>query len=163
MKHLLKENKGIYYCLDEIPKISKNEIIDLISKIKKTSDDRSRVCMHKNVNERFHEMFIVLKKNCYIRPHKHLKKSESMSVIDGEADAIIFDDKGRVTQKIELGNYISGKEFYYRMSSNTYHMLLVKSETFVFHEATEGPFIKNDTIFPEWAPTTYKKSFIDSI
>ena len=69
----------------------------------------------------------------------------------------------RVTQKIELGNYISGKEFYYRMSSNTYHMLLVRSETFVFHEATEGPFIKNDTIFPEWAPTTYKKSFFDSI
>ena len=70
-----------------------------------------------------------------------------MSVIDGEADAIIFDDKGKVTKKIELGNYISGKEFYYRISSNTYHMLLVKSETFVFHEATEGPFIKNDTTF----------------
>ena len=117
MKHLVKENEGIYYCLDEIPKISKNEIIDLISKTKKTSGDRSRVCMHKNINERFHEMFIVLLKNCYIRPHKHLKKSESLSVIDGEADAIIFDDKGKVTKKIELGNYISGKEFYYRISS----------------------------------------------
>ena len=163
MKHLVKENEGIYYCLDEIPKISKNEIIDLISKTKKTLGDRSRVCVHKNVNERFHEMFIVLLKDCHIRPHKDLKKPESMPIIDGEADAIIFDDKGKVTQKIELSNYISGKEFYYRISSNTYHMLLVKSETFVFHEATEGPFIKNDATFPEWAPTTYKKSFFDSI
>lgn len=31
-------------------------------------------------------------------------------------------------------------------------MLLIRSELFVFHEITEGPFFRESTVFPDWAP-----------
>lgn len=31
-------------------------------------------------------------------------------------------------------------------------MLIIRSETLVFIEAATGPFDKNETVFPSWAP-----------
>jgi hypothetical protein len=33
-----------------------------------------------------------------------------------------------------------------------WHTLIVRSEFLVFHETTNGPFNREDTIFPLWAP-----------
>ena len=163
MKELIKESDEVYYCIDQIPKISKKEILTLLSKAKKNSSNKARICMHKNLNEKIHDMFIVHLKDCYVRPHKHLNKSESMFVIEGEADAIIFDDTGKILQKIELGNYASGKDFCYRINQNIFHMLLIKSEFFIFHENTEGPFNNTETIFAKWAPIKSDKFILESV
>ena len=40
-------------------------------------------------------------------------------------------------------------------------MLIIKSEYFVFHEVTNGPFDKSKTIFPTWAPISYDKEFYE--
>ena len=163
MKELIKESDEVYYCIDQIPKISKKEILTLLSKAKKNFSNKARICMHKNLNEKIHDMFIVHLKDCYVRPHKHLKKSECMFIINGEADAIIFDDNGKILQKIELGNYSSGKDFFYRINNNTFHMLLIKSEFFIFHENTEGPFKSDETVYAKWSPKKHDKFFLDSI
>ena len=31
-------------------------------------------------------------------------------------------------------------------------MLYIHSEYLIFKETTKGPFIRNDTVFPDWAP-----------
>ena len=46
--------------------------------------------MHETIENSIHEMFIVHPYNMYIRPHKHNNKSESMVVISGEAEYIIY-------------------------------------------------------------------------
>ncbi|GIT35004.1 MAG: hypothetical protein Ct9H300mP4_13230 [Gammaproteobacteria bacterium] len=38
------------------------------------------------------------------------------------------------------------------MNTDTYHMLIVRSEFFVFHEVTSGPFDRSSTVLPDWAP-----------
>lgn len=96
-------------------------------------------------------MFIVHKKGAYIRPHKHLSKSESLHVMEGTAYLVVFDDKGEITEIIEMGDFSSGNNFYYRMSGPYYHTLLIKSDYFVFHETTNGPFNRSDTVFAPWA------------
>lgn len=113
---------------------------------------RVRLCAHCAPSERLHEMLIVHARGTYVRPHKHPGKTESTHVIEGEVDVVVLDDAGEVTQVMELGDYGSGKIFYYRMASAAFHTLIIRSPVLVFHETTDGPFDRNDTVFAEWAP-----------
>ena len=47
-------------------------------------------------------MFIALSDETYIRPHKHLNKSESLHVLEGSADVVFFDEKGKITKIIDF-------------------------------------------------------------
>jgi hypothetical protein len=65
-----------------------------------------------------------------------------------------------------MGEFHSGKKFFYRLSGPIYHMLVIRSDFLIFHESTEGPFNREDTIFPEWAPdekSSDLSNFIESI
>ena len=145
-----KVNNEVYYHTDEFSNLEKLDVDFLISKLK--HQKRVRICMHKDLNDDIHEMLIAMKKRVYVRPHKHLGKSESMSVVSGSADAIFFDEEGNIKKVIEMGDYSSGKTFYYRIDKNYFHTLIIKSKTFVFREVVKGPFDKSKTVFAEWSP-----------
>ena len=113
---------------------------------------RIRLCTHPTVDDLLHEMLIVHEKNVYVRPHKHLGKSESFHVIEGDVDVVIFDDAGSVAQMIRMGAYGSGRHFYYRLAEPLFHTLLIRSAVLVFHEVTNGPFRREGTVFAPWAP-----------
>ena len=66
-------------------------------------------------------------------------------------------------KSFKLSDRSTGKPFYHRLNKPIYHMLIIRSDFLVFHEITEGPFIQNDSIFPEWAPKEYDKDFINLI
>jgi cupin fold WbuC family metalloprotein len=114
---------------------------------------RIRLCTHNSPNDLLHEMFIVHARDCYVRPHKHLGKIESMAILEGAADVVLFDDDGKIREVINMGDINSGRQFYYRLSDPIYHTLLIRTDFLVFHEITQGPFLREDTVFPEWAPT----------
>ena len=76
---------------------------------------RVRLCTHLNQDDLLHEMLIVLEKSTYVRPHKHPGKSESTHIIEGLVDVVLFDDDGQIERVISMGDYASGKTFYYRM------------------------------------------------
>ena len=97
-------------------------------------------------------MLIVHGKSTYVHPHKHPGKSESTHIIEGLVDIILFDDDGRIDRVIEMGDYASGKIFYYRIATPIFHTLIIRSDILVFHETTNGPFNKESTIFAPWAP-----------
>lgn len=113
---------------------------------------RVRICAHHDASDHLHEMLIILTRSAYVRPHKHLNKSESVHIIEGEVDVAFFDEKGTVTDVVRLGEYQSGRQFYYRVADPRYHALLIRSEVLVFHETTNGPFRREDTFFAPWAP-----------
>ena len=133
-------------------RVSAHDIDVLKRKAAETERARVRLCAHPGVDDRLHEMFIVHQKGTYVRPHKHLNKSESAHIIDGSVTWVIFDDAGRVTDAIHMGGYGSGQAFYHRMSGPYYHTLLIHSDWLVFHETTTGPFDRADTVFAPWAP-----------
>lgn len=113
---------------------------------------RIRLCAHHDVNDPLHEMIIVHESGCYVRPHKHLGKSESFHVIEGEVDVVIFDEDGAIADVIPMGSYSSGRAFFYRIASPAYHTLLIRSQVLVFHETTSGPFRREQTVFAPWSP-----------
>jgi cupin fold WbuC family metalloprotein len=127
---------------------------------------RIRLCAHRSPNDRLHEMFIVHTQDCYVRPHKHLQKAESMAILEGEVDVVIFHKDGSIRQIIQMGATDTGKILYQRLPEEIYHALIIRTEFLVFHEITEGPFLRENTVFPEWAPAAqseFSKAFIDQI
>ena len=128
---------------------------------------RIRFCSHQGMDEKIHEMFIVHAKDAYVRPHKHINKSESLYLIEGEVDVIFLDDDGQIIKKVEMGPMASGKLFYYRLTDPIYHTFYIKSDLICFYEVTQGPFNREDTIFPSWAPDgsdpSHVVKFMDSL
>ena len=113
---------------------------------------RVRLCTHASPEDRLHEMLIVHERNAYVRPHKHPGKTESTHIIEGLVDVVVFDDEGRIERVIRMGDYANGGIFFYRMASPVFHTLIIRSDFLVFHETTNGPFDREDTVFAPWAP-----------
>ena len=162
-----KINEEVLYTEETITRIALKDIEILKEMAKQNRRKRVRLCAHKNVRDQLHEMLIVHMKNAFVRPHKHLNKSESWHIIEGVADVIIFSDDGNIHDVIKLGDYASGRKFYYRITDPYYHSLLIRSEVVVFHETTSGPFEPEETIFAPWSPdereTEDVKTFIRDI
>jgi len=145
-------NEEVAFATEAVVKVSQEEIAALKRKSGTTARKRTRFCAHRDMDDQLHEMLIALKRDTYIRPHKHLSKSESFHIIEGEVDVVVFDDAGNATDVIRMGDYQSGLIFYYRLSEPCYHTLHIRSETLVLHETTNGPFQPSDTTFAPWAP-----------
>ena len=146
------QNREVAYSEDIIPTL-RNSNVDDLKKLSLLNDrKRIRLCTHNNLEAKLHEMFIIHHQDTYVRPHKHIGKSESTHIIEGLVDIIIFDDDGRIEQVINMGDYSSGKIFYFRMEKPYFHTLIIRSEVLVFHEITNGPFDLNTTIFAHWSP-----------
>lgn len=149
---LRRINPEVYFSGEDFIGLSRRDIVSLKKAALKNKRRRARLCAHKSIKDRLHEMFVVHARGAYVRPHKHLNKSESLHVIEGKADLFIFDRKGKINKIIKLGEYGSGRNFYYRISRPLYHSLLIRSKFFVFHEAINGPFRKFDNIPAPWSP-----------
>jgi cupin fold WbuC family metalloprotein len=145
-------NNEVYYTDGLLVTVNNEDITSL--KIKSHVNPRKRVrfCAHQDTESIVHEMIIIHERGIYVRPHKHIGKSESFHIIEGIADVVIFDNNGAITDVIEMGDFTSGRVFYYRLSKALYHSLLIRSEMLVFHEVTSGPFKRVDTQFAPWAP-----------
>ena len=152
MMQLRQFNDEVLYAVDPVVRVGRTDISELIQRVEHVARKRARICAHRDVADKLHEMLIVHTRDTYVRPHKHLGKSESFHLIEGAADVVVLDDQGNIADVITMGDYSSGKTFYYRMADPLYHTLLIRSEVIVFHEVTNGPFDRSDTLFAPWAP-----------
>jgi len=147
-----KHNPEVVYTTDTLPLIGSNDVAFLKEEAAKNPRERMRICVHTGPEDVLHEMFILHKKGCYVRPHRHNSKAESLMVLEGEVDLFTFDDQGKILEVVPLASYGNSKPFFYRMQKPTYHSLLIKSENLVFLETTSGPFTAEGSTFPAWAP-----------
>ncbi|HUQ69217.1 MAG TPA: WbuC family cupin fold metalloprotein [Planctomycetaceae bacterium] len=113
---------------------------------------RSRLCLHASADDLTQEMVICLLRDCYIRPHRHVAKSESFLMLSGRLTVVLFDDTGRVTQRIRLEQPGGQGAYFFRLSVPVWHAVVVDSEYAVFHETTTGPFVPGATELAAWAP-----------
>ena len=118
---------------------------------------KSRICSHLSTNDKIHEMIIFHKKGAYVRPHKHLNKLESFHLISGEVSIIFFNNYGSPIKVVRMGEYSSGKIFYYKLFKSCFHTVLIEKDV-LFHEVTSGPHVKRQTIFAKWSPDENNKS-----
>lgn len=147
-----KINNEIFYPASAQLLVSSESIRFLKQQAIESPRRRARLCAHLAAEDSLHEMLIVLANSSYVRPHLHLNKVESLHIIEGEATLFLFAQEGTVEDEVELGDYRSGKSFYYRIAEPRYHMLLIRSPFVVCHEVTNGPFRAEDTVYAPWSP-----------
>ena len=150
--NLHKINEEVFIAEDGIVQIGANEIEFLKRQALSSPRKRARICAHKSKDDLLHEMVIVISAASYIHPHRHLNKSESFHIIEGEVDVVVFDNAGAIADVIELGSLGSGRSFYYRLSESIFHTLLIRTDFLVVHEVTNGPFARDGTVLAPFAP-----------
>lgn len=152
MPNLKMMTTEAYQATDKIVHLSDRVFDFLGTAIHKSPRKRTRICTHRSVNEKLHEMFVIYNKATYVRPNKHLGKDESVYVLKGEADFIFFDDAGAPTQVVRMGSSGDGLAYYCRVPAEVYHTIIMRSEEIVLFEGTPGPFNPAETLYADWAP-----------
>lgn len=147
-----EHNKEVWITAESVVTVNRADIEQLRNRALQNARRRMRLCAHPCADSKVHEMLIVHARETYVRPHKHLDKSESFHVVEGTADVLVFSDSGAVQRVISMGDYASGRVFYYRLAEPLYHSLIITSDVIVFHEVTNGPFVRSATVFAPWAP-----------
>ena len=150
--NLVKVTDEVFYAKDSPITFGVAEISFLKNAAKKSVRQRARICTHSSPDSLIHEMFIGITSRSYIRPHKHLTKTESFFVIEGEVDIIMLDDLGNIVAVTELGESGGTKSSYFKMVEHLFHTLILRSEFLILHEVTNGPFIPNESISAPFAP-----------
>ena len=131
----------------------REESLDKIRQAAKSAPlRRSRYCLHHDNEDQVHEMIIAFCRDSYVRPHKHLQKTESFHVIEGELVVVFFDDNGNQVDRLKMGTKQQGGPFIYRLACDMWHTVIALTDSVIIHETTCGPFIKEESIFPIWAP-----------
>ncbi len=113
---------------------------------------RARLCLHSGPDDPLHEMIIAFRRDSYVAPHRHLGKSESFHVIEGEIEVVFFDDHGAVTSRLVLSAAHPASPRVYRLRAACWHTVIVRSDWAVIHETTNGPFRPVETETAPWAP-----------
>ena len=130
--------------------IDKKKLDELKILAQKDPNKRARICLHKNDEEMVQEMIIAFCKDSYIRPHRHIDKSESYHIIEGRIEIIFYNDNGIEIDKVVLSDKIDEHPFLFRISNSAWHTVVPKSDFVIIHEVTKGPFNKNSSEFPDW-------------
>jgi len=113
---------------------------------------RCRLCAHPGPDAAQQEMLIVMHGESYVRPHRHFGKTETLTVLEGEAEALIFDEAGDIAQVLRMTPYGQGGRFFYRMPERVFHGLVFRTEWLVYLETTSGPFDPARSEGAPWAP-----------
>lgn len=150
--NLRKLNDEVFIALDPIVQWGDQEIAFVKRTALASPRKRARICAHKTNDDPLHEMIIAISAESYIHPHRHIGKSESFHIVEGEVDVAVFNEAGAIVDVIELGEPGSGRRFFYRMSQSAFHTLLIVSKILVVHEVTNGPFARDRTVLAPFAP-----------
>ena len=146
------ESDEVLYTASRITPVRRADIEALEAKAAGNARRRVRLCAHESPASALHEMLIIHERDAYARPHKHVGKGESLHIVKGRVDLVLFTERGEIDEAIGLGDYASGKTFYVRLDEPIFHTFVIRSDVLVFHETTQGPFDRSATAFAPWAP-----------
>ena len=143
MSTVIRNNQDTIY-------IDRKKLEELKILAQKDPNKRARICLHKDDEEMVQEMIIAFCKDSYIRPHRHIDKSESYHIIEGRIEIIFYNDNGIEIDKVILSDKMDEHPFLFRISNSDWHTVVPKSDFVIIHEVTKGPFNKNSSEFADW-------------
>lgn len=150
--HLTRLSSDVYLAARPVVAIGAEDVAVLAKAVDESSRGRVRINMHPGADDPLHDMIIAIRQDSYIRPHKHLNKSETFHLVQGVVDVITFNDGGEIQEIVQLAAAAPPRAFCYRMSAPLFHTLVIRSSLLVVHEITSGPFRPEDTVFADFAP-----------
>lgn len=154
--------EGVYFPRRGDVRLNVEDVDRLKEEARRARLGRARICTHPRVDAPVHEMIVAQTGQTYIRPHRHLGRSESTFVMEGKFDLVVFNELGKVEEVVPMGDPTSGRSFYYRMDEPRFHTLDIRSDCIVIHEATQGPFRHEDNEVAAWSPMASDAKGIDA-
>ncbi len=142
-----------FVCKEETVEVGEEELGLLKRAALQDPLRRARLCLHHDHNDKVQEMVIAFCQDSYVRPHRHVNKSESFHIIEGKLAIIFFDKEGHITRRVKMERCGNAHAFLYRSSNNAWHAVVPLSEFVIIHETATGPYRKEGTEFPSWAPS----------
>lgn len=143
---------SVVFLRQEIAEIGRDQVGRVKCAAKASPRSRARICLHHDVDDGVQQMVIAFYRDAYVRPHRHLGKSESYHLIEGELELVFFDDAGEPSRRVRMSPLGDGGTFLYRLSNSLWHTFLPLSEFVVIHEISEGPFRDEGSEFAPWGP-----------
>ena len=86
MEHIYRKNPGVFVANGPIACISKSDLARIKEDACVAPMRRSRICAHTSADDPVQERIIAMCRDSYIAPHRHVGKTESFHVIEGQAD-----------------------------------------------------------------------------
>lgn len=142
----------ISFNTEDIFELKESMLLTLKESARISSLKRARICLHRSEEEVVQEMILCVYRDSYVRPHRHNGKSESFHLIEGDLSVLLFDDQGNIFRRVELGASGGNKNLLYRLSVNAWHTILPRTDFVIFHEVTNGPFVRSETEYAKWSP-----------
>jgi cupin fold WbuC family metalloprotein len=116
MKKKLKKNNFITF--NNNFKIINLKNLEDLKNVSKNNSFNSRFCLHEKIHDKQQEMIICQKQNLSYPPKKIIKSDQSFLILKGKLLIIIFDNYGRIKNKVILSK---DKNMYLRVKKNTFH------------------------------------------
>lgn len=149
---LIRVAPEVFVAKGGILSVGATEIALLKATAQENPRKRCRICLHPSAEAPLHEMVIAHCHNTYVRPHRHRGKSESFHLIEGRLTVVLFDDMGTEIRRVPMAPPGQGRNCLYRLQDCFYHTVLFEDDIVIFHEVTDGPFVRDETEFAPWAP-----------
>lgn len=134
---------------------------ELTLKAAASSRRRAHHNLHSSPDDPVQRFVVVAQGDSYIRPHRHMTKSELCTVVRGRFEVVVFDADGRVTERSVVGEGTPNLAF--ELPKETWHTLLPLTDGAAFVEVKEGPYDPATAAeFASWAPeegSTSKTAF----
>ena len=147
-------NDEVYYARSPFCPVYPETIDELKAVARQNARGRVRICFHASPDAALHDMLIVLTGAAVYPAHKHLNKEEAFHLIEGRLRVMLHADDGTIEETVDLaGAPLQGganTAFYCRIPMNKFHTVIPMSETVVFREVTDGPFVPEQTVFADW-------------
>jgi cupin fold WbuC family metalloprotein len=128
---------------------------DLLNELDRKAQASPRLRTNHNLHEgneaAIQRLAVKLRRGTYIRPHRHPARWELGLVIQGRMDLVLFDDQGRLMERITMTPMRGtlGVE----LPVAQWHSYVCVSDAATFFEVKEGPYDpKTSSEFAAWAP-----------
>jgi len=140
---------------EDIFVLSADRLQLLVKEALESPTGRSRICLHRSVNDLVQNSIIAVTSKCYFQPERHpVGMPECYQVIQGILEVYLWDEQANFLRVISLGEAGSSAPSIYQLSSPLWHTIMVPEGVAVFRETRPGPFDKQrDVEHAPWAPT----------
>jgi len=128
---------------------------DLLNELDRKARESPRLRTNHNLHEvpeaTIQRLAVKLRQGTYIRPHRHPQRWELGLVLQGRMDLVLFDDEGRLTERITMTPMRGTLAV--ELPVAQWHSYVCVSDAATFFEVKEGPYDpKTSSEFAPWAP-----------
>ncbi len=129
----------------------------LLTALQQQAKESPRRRAHRNIHSELSDpvqrLLIAIEPGSYVKPHRHLEaaKWELFLVLRGRIAALIFDDEGRIEERMLLDP--RGAQLGFEIPPGVWHCVVALEPGSLFFEVKPGPYIQPaDKDFARWAP-----------